>query len=377
MKLTLWQQFSSNHSSSFTVVGEFPTPEAAQNALSEIHRILQKIADWHRAHPGEFDDARTDGNSMAHPTPPELELAQQYGIEWRSAIAWFDKVSIDIHFDRYVFLTRGFGTDSVGEPFDQVMDKLGGKGYLEGNSVGNVLYGILFTLTCDAPDEATAQAFIDGNLGFHWLIRRTGTHLIFDRCRFGEYPAFINLVAELREKSCQNIQFSFSQWDREQPLYTAGDFDRIVEVLEKGTDSDDRRLAADWLEMLGDKRAVEPLLNALDDDDNHVQRAVIHALKSLGDERAVQPLVRLLDGVTHLWVRITIMKALGGFDTALAVEGLIKGLQDDNPYVWKNAADELGKKGASVRNAVQKLVEIPGMEERVAHTLRLIDAAQG
>jgi hypothetical protein len=32
MKITLWQQFSSNHSASFTVVGMFDTPDSAEQA---------------------------------------------------------------------------------------------------------------------------------------------------------------------------------------------------------------------------------------------------------------------------------------------------------------------------------------------------------
>ena len=40
MKLSVWQQFSSNHSASFTVVGEFESAQKAQQAAAEIRRLI-------------------------------------------------------------------------------------------------------------------------------------------------------------------------------------------------------------------------------------------------------------------------------------------------------------------------------------------------
>jgi hypothetical protein len=42
MRVTLWQEFSSNHSSDFTVVGEFPTPEAAQEAARRLRAFFER-----------------------------------------------------------------------------------------------------------------------------------------------------------------------------------------------------------------------------------------------------------------------------------------------------------------------------------------------
>lgn len=50
MKLFLWQQFSSNHSSHFTVVGMFITPEQAEQAATTIRHILGTIAAWSSEH---------------------------------------------------------------------------------------------------------------------------------------------------------------------------------------------------------------------------------------------------------------------------------------------------------------------------------------
>ena len=74
-------------------------------------------------------------------------------------------------------------------------------------------------------------------------------------------------------------------------------------------DSDVRRHAAEALGKLGDKRAVDPLINALADDDSIVRRDAAEALGLLGDKRAVDPLIKAL-GDKEEWVRRTAAKAL-------------------------------------------------------------------
>jgi len=43
MKLFIWQQFASNHSGSYTVVGKFETPEAAQQATETLLEHLTQL----------------------------------------------------------------------------------------------------------------------------------------------------------------------------------------------------------------------------------------------------------------------------------------------------------------------------------------------
>ena len=54
-------------------------------------------------------------------------------------------------------------------------------------------------------------------------------------------------------------------------------------------------LVAESLGRSGDKRAVPVLLNALDQDDLHLQQVIIEALGILGDLRAREPLLRFLN----------------------------------------------------------------------------------
>jgi uncharacterized lipoprotein YehR (DUF1307 family) len=56
MKLSIWQQFSSNHSANFTTVGQFESAEWAQEALKEVQEIIQNIAWWHE-HIQDADNA--------------------------------------------------------------------------------------------------------------------------------------------------------------------------------------------------------------------------------------------------------------------------------------------------------------------------------
>ena len=44
MKISIWQQFSSNHSANFELVGQFPTVEEAEKAYAILLDILTVIA---------------------------------------------------------------------------------------------------------------------------------------------------------------------------------------------------------------------------------------------------------------------------------------------------------------------------------------------
>jgi len=62
----------------------------------------------------------------------------------------------------------------------------------------------------------------------------------------------------------------------------------------RDNDSDVRQAAAQALGALGDPQALEPLLRALRDDDSDVRQAAAQALGALGDPQALKPLLRAL-----------------------------------------------------------------------------------
>jgi hypothetical protein len=77
MQLTFWQQFSSNHSAMYTVVGVFATPATAQDAYAKLREIIQAIA----------ADQRGSRNAD-YMTAAEIRIAEQYGIEWQLGLDW-------------------------------------------------------------------------------------------------------------------------------------------------------------------------------------------------------------------------------------------------------------------------------------------------
>ena len=73
MKITVWQQFSSNHSSRFTIVGVFNTLTVAENAAAEIRGILQKIQQWHEDNPEKSEALYEEADGEWPPPLSEIE----------------------------------------------------------------------------------------------------------------------------------------------------------------------------------------------------------------------------------------------------------------------------------------------------------------
>ncbi len=98
MHISIWRQFSSNNSANFVVVGEFQTPQQAQEANEEILHLLRGIAEWYER-PENDAIRRKIGppNRLDTPlTPIEESYRTKYDIEWGDPIDWAI-ISSDIH----------------------------------------------------------------------------------------------------------------------------------------------------------------------------------------------------------------------------------------------------------------------------------------
>jgi hypothetical protein len=166
MKITLWRQFSSNHSASFMVVGKFESVEWAETVAEELRTMLSETSAWWSQYEN-YDEitlvenrVRKDGGL----TPPEKKYAEQFQIEkWgkgrQGVLDWVqskdapDAVSV---FENLVIINQGrLNTDTWAgaTPFDEILRKLGGKVAVNCEQLDAYF---AMNLTCNAPDEDTA-----------------------------------------------------------------------------------------------------------------------------------------------------------------------------------------------------------------------------
>ncbi|MEX2704697.1 MAG: HEAT repeat domain-containing protein [Candidatus Freyrarchaeum guaymaensis] len=147
--------------------------------------------------------------------------------------------------------------------------------------------------------------------------------------------------------------------DRVEAAWTLGETKdrRAVEPLIQALGDEHWRVRwrAAWaLGEIGDERAVEPLIRALEDKDSRVRESAARALGEIGDKRATEPLIRAL-GDEDDDLREEAARALGEIRDSKAVEPLIQALRDKDPKVRESAARALGEIGD--KRAVEPLIQ--------------------
>ena len=92
------------------------------------------------------------------------------------------------------------------------------------------------------------------------------------------------------------------------------DIDGLINTL-KGGDENVRRGAAETLGIIGDERAIKPLMRVVEDEDEDgvVRRAAVCAVGRIGGKRAVESLIRVL--VFSLTIRPILIKPTGDEST--------------------------------------------------------------
>ncbi|MAS33606.1 MAG: hypothetical protein CL610_06350 [Anaerolineaceae bacterium] len=86
MHISIWQQFSSNHSGFFWVVGTFESFSEAEGAFKTLREMLFAIDQWHREHVEEYQTLLQTGLNEA--LPPEQAYAEQFQVDWQYPIDW-------------------------------------------------------------------------------------------------------------------------------------------------------------------------------------------------------------------------------------------------------------------------------------------------
>lgn len=229
MKISIWGQFSSNHSADFDIIGVFETVEQARDARRVLIDELVKIAVW-------FEDPANRqlfvenyrqwvDTGTRDPLPPEQALHDRYDTGfsvlptdwlWHS-----DEAEQAVtRFEHIVFLSSDISsrqTESGGEPFEKLVVALGGQIGCE-----------CLVMTCDAPDIRTAK------LLYSWITERAAaspSHLLnLKPANFGntepdsqhlkivfhnDYYRFSAKLKKLREllteAGCTNIRYKAYQ----------------------------------------------------------------------------------------------------------------------------------------------------------------------
>ncbi len=150
MRISIWQQFSSNHSADFTVVGVFQSPEQAIHCADAITDVLKSI---HNAQKERESQEQVQSETI---TAVEIELSKQWDVEWNhSTLDWAWEYNYAIrHLDNYVFIENVEGETWCGaKSMDQLVVRLGGTPIVQEEETGNfIMSDVSFTAT----DESIA-----------------------------------------------------------------------------------------------------------------------------------------------------------------------------------------------------------------------------
>jgi HEAT repeat protein len=154
--------------------------------------------------------------------------------------------------------------------------------------------------------------------------------------------------------------------DAVKQLEAAGDVEGLLDLTRPGGNSDLRVAAILALGRLGDARAVAPLVELLDDAWSNVWRAAESALARIG-ESAVEPLIR---AVERSGVREHAARVLGLIGDARAVEALVTAL-DSDIYAQEASTQALVRLGSPAVESLIKALHHPGSGVRWAATQAL------
>jgi HEAT repeat protein len=102
----------------------------------------------------------------------------------------------------------------------------------------------------------------------------------------------------------------------------------LIDQLGKDKERYSRAAAAEALGVLGDPRAVEPLITALHDPEDYVRSHAAVALGKLGDKRALAPLLSTMAIRDNAW---SVAKVLADFGGNEIIPQMLEALSSENP----------------------------------------------
>jgi hypothetical protein len=213
MRLTIWQQFSSNHSASFTVVGQFETVEKAEIAETKMNDILKRMETWRNNLDSNTKRQWAEKVYGGELTDIEREIQAEMGIKWEKAIDWFFNQEIKPvqRFKNFIFVIPPSVEVWTGpDPFDSVLSALGGQvsNYVDDSRTYRRSYSVA-ELNFTVPDKLDKQELVTvldkyfqlpEETGFPpWLHYYNGS-LVDKHEEFMQEALIYTLRAEIREK---------------------------------------------------------------------------------------------------------------------------------------------------------------------------------
>lgn len=164
MRVSVWQQWASNHSTRFTVVGTFASAAEATKAANELKRLVTQIAEWLESNDYFNGGEYWDKNPDAPLSPPEIALSEIYDVEWSPhSMDWFpgDETATDVivTYDNMLFIYNVSDTWLGSKPIDTIAEKLGGEVVVHGDRLpaGEGDSDVYVSILCSAPDEEVAE----------------------------------------------------------------------------------------------------------------------------------------------------------------------------------------------------------------------------
>ncbi len=185
-------------------------------------------------------------------------------------------------------------------------------------------------------DHSSVMPLIDALNDPSWGVRKNITNALGD---IGDNRAFDPLMTSLTDKDWHVRKYAAVA------LGKIGDERAIGPLVNtlNDEDSDVRWKSLIALGKIGEP-AVKPLLNAFESDDWHMRSRAAEVLGKIGDKRAIKPLINALnsrDKSQNKYVRGRIVEALGRIGDERAVDPLIMALDDQYIFVRLKASEAL------------------------------------
>ncbi len=212
MKISIWQQFSSNHSASFTLVGLFKSYADAEAAAVKMRDLIARIALWHAENPELSRIICTLRRELPDLiSAPEREAGIEYQIDWSQPFVCFHDYEITTY-AQLLFLHNTRASLYGVYPLYEFIERMGGEAYVEGQLLpGDVSNKLKLMIRCDPPNPETAAIIAEELHGEVYQARTVRLNIeLKNRHVDGLRPKELIAVLErLRAYGCTKVSLWF------------------------------------------------------------------------------------------------------------------------------------------------------------------------